>query len=561
MLVSHAASVEGLRQAALQGSVVDTGVAEKGHCGYCKRDGSSTSHGMIAKSMTAEVYQDLIDLGWRRSGTYLYKPDLKKTCCPQYTIRLCANEFQPSKSQAKLLKKWDSCVVGAGGLPDQPKSKQQPQRQPPPPPPQGPSKKQQKQQQQANRLPSTLSGLLQAAIQALVQQGVLPQATSYPPMVVLPARPQQQHKVRQQIMQAQQRLPPPQQQQQQQQQQQPHAQEAQHTGGGPGQPASSSTPTTSACDANSNNNGHNSHGPMVLSFHSPSAFAVAAAAARAVGAGPVRCRRQGGNQGIGRRDSGRPCPMDVDDGPQGPSSAPASAPAPVAATAAAQAPAPVAAGATATATTLPAAGAPSPSQCISPAAGAWDGAQAGTGCTGHSHAALPAADPGWLAARIVTQVAAAAAPQAGSGESGSDVVGVQGAGVSDGEGPVATVRVEGGLEMQLRAEGRGHLNWYALEGGVGHAAGVCGAGGKSPPGKACGSGGGGKSLGESRAKQQQPPPPPPLPPPQQQQQQQQQGVPAGLQQEDKGAAAGKGGVQISMAPNCFDEEEFQLYLK
>ena len=36
-----------------------------------------------------KVYQGMIDRGWRRSGLYCYKPDLKRSCCPQYTIK-CA---------------------------------------------------------------------------------------------------------------------------------------------------------------------------------------------------------------------------------------------------------------------------------------------------------------------------------------------------------------------------------------------------------------------------------------------------------------------------------------
>jgi hypothetical protein len=34
-----------------------------------------------------KVYQTMIDRGWRRSGRYCYKPDLKRSCCPQYTIK------------------------------------------------------------------------------------------------------------------------------------------------------------------------------------------------------------------------------------------------------------------------------------------------------------------------------------------------------------------------------------------------------------------------------------------------------------------------------------------
>ncbi|XP_039191190.1 arginyl-tRNA--protein transferase 1 isoform X1 [Crotalus tigris] len=74
-------------------------------CGYCKNDTGNFSHGMWAHSLTVQDYQDLIDRGWRRSGKYVYKPTMNRTCCPQYTIRCQVLHFQPSKSQKKVLKK------------------------------------------------------------------------------------------------------------------------------------------------------------------------------------------------------------------------------------------------------------------------------------------------------------------------------------------------------------------------------------------------------------------------------------------------------------------------
>jgi len=57
----------------------------------------------------------MIDRGWRRSGTYCYKPDLEISCCPQYTIRLNALDFVPTKQQRKLLRRWDNYVYGERG--------------------------------------------------------------------------------------------------------------------------------------------------------------------------------------------------------------------------------------------------------------------------------------------------------------------------------------------------------------------------------------------------------------------------------------------------------------
>lgn len=88
------------------------------------RSSNSRIPGMWAYHLTCSDYQQLIDRGWRRSGQYLYKPNLEQTwvsrcgvlvpadhrslrrsCCPQYTIRLDSHNFKPSKSHKKVLKK------------------------------------------------------------------------------------------------------------------------------------------------------------------------------------------------------------------------------------------------------------------------------------------------------------------------------------------------------------------------------------------------------------------------------------------------------------------------
>ena len=75
------------------------------HCGYCKSENGSISYGMWAHTLTCEDYQDLIDRGWRRSGKYCYKPIMKTTCCPAYTIRCDAVHFSLSRSQKVVLKR------------------------------------------------------------------------------------------------------------------------------------------------------------------------------------------------------------------------------------------------------------------------------------------------------------------------------------------------------------------------------------------------------------------------------------------------------------------------
>ncbi|BGP44414.1 Arginyl-tRNA--protein transferase 1 [Rhodotorula kratochvilovae] len=82
-------------------------------CGYCaevkgarSRSKSSKSYGCWAHTLSAATYKALIDRGWRRSGCYLYKPDLARTCCPQFTIALDAAAFTPSRSQRQVLQRF-----------------------------------------------------------------------------------------------------------------------------------------------------------------------------------------------------------------------------------------------------------------------------------------------------------------------------------------------------------------------------------------------------------------------------------------------------------------------
>ncbi|KAI5642164.1 arginyl-tRNA--protein transferase 1 [Phthorimaea operculella] len=81
-------------------------------CGYCKSPDTNFSHGMWAHTMTVGDYQDLIDRGWRRSGKYCYKPTMDVTCCPMYTIRCRVQEFKASKSQKKVLKRFNRFLSG-----------------------------------------------------------------------------------------------------------------------------------------------------------------------------------------------------------------------------------------------------------------------------------------------------------------------------------------------------------------------------------------------------------------------------------------------------------------
>ncbi|KAI5953854.1 ATE1 [Candida margitis] len=62
--------------------------------------------GSSITSMTCENYDELINQGFRRSGTFLYKSDLLRTCCRLYTIRTNMSYFKPSKKQRKAINRF-----------------------------------------------------------------------------------------------------------------------------------------------------------------------------------------------------------------------------------------------------------------------------------------------------------------------------------------------------------------------------------------------------------------------------------------------------------------------
>jgi hypothetical protein len=67
---------------------------------------------MVASTLTVHAYQELLDRGWRRSGTYLYLTFPDRNCCPTYTIRLHAPSFQPSAAQKKSLRRFAQFLSG-----------------------------------------------------------------------------------------------------------------------------------------------------------------------------------------------------------------------------------------------------------------------------------------------------------------------------------------------------------------------------------------------------------------------------------------------------------------
>ena len=85
---------------------------DHGHCGYCDNKKSTsekywTTAGFVCPKMSLEVYQSLINKGWRRCGTYYYKADVDKCCCRPYTIRMNVLNYKIRPSHKKALKKFN----------------------------------------------------------------------------------------------------------------------------------------------------------------------------------------------------------------------------------------------------------------------------------------------------------------------------------------------------------------------------------------------------------------------------------------------------------------------
>ncbi|KXX82049.1 Arginyl-tRNA--protein transferase 1 [Madurella mycetomatis] len=70
------------------------------------------SYYAIATSLTPAFYQKLVDRCWRRSGTLMYRPNQKNSCCPHYTLRLDSNQFRPTKDQRQAVNRFTRHVLG-----------------------------------------------------------------------------------------------------------------------------------------------------------------------------------------------------------------------------------------------------------------------------------------------------------------------------------------------------------------------------------------------------------------------------------------------------------------
>ncbi|KYQ89239.1 arginyltransferase [Tieghemostelium lacteum] len=108
-------------------SIVQLSGYYSSECHYCNASKTGrSSYGMSVVQLTVEDYQDLIDIGWRRSGQFLYKPDNSKACCQHNTIRLDVRQYKPSKDSRKTVNKFNRFLNGED-IKQQPKQLQQQQ--------------------------------------------------------------------------------------------------------------------------------------------------------------------------------------------------------------------------------------------------------------------------------------------------------------------------------------------------------------------------------------------------------------------------------------------------
>eukprot|EP01087_Luapelamoeba_hula_P003026 TRINITY_DN1285_c0_g1_i1.p1 TRINITY_DN1285_c0_g1~~TRINITY_DN1285_c0_g1_i1.p1 ORF type:complete len:652 (-),score=154.89 TRINITY_DN1285_c0_g1_i1:37-1992(-) len=79
--------------------------ASPGKCGYCRGPlPTSVVFGSDGLRLRTDEFQELLDLGWSRSGNYVYHPLNDQSCCILYNMRHDATKVFPNKSHKKVLR-------------------------------------------------------------------------------------------------------------------------------------------------------------------------------------------------------------------------------------------------------------------------------------------------------------------------------------------------------------------------------------------------------------------------------------------------------------------------
>lgn len=68
-------------------SLVELYRENEGQCYYCRKNPlGNAAYGINSTKMQVEIFQELLDRGWARSGNYIYLPSNHRNCCPTYAV-------------------------------------------------------------------------------------------------------------------------------------------------------------------------------------------------------------------------------------------------------------------------------------------------------------------------------------------------------------------------------------------------------------------------------------------------------------------------------------------
>ncbi|MDX1695829.1 MAG: arginyltransferase [Ketobacteraceae bacterium] len=79
-------------------------------CSYLPRQDAITLFADPKANLDRDLYSDLSELGFRRSGNYLYRPHCKQ-CSACIPVRIPSHEFQPSRKQRRVLRRNSDLTV------------------------------------------------------------------------------------------------------------------------------------------------------------------------------------------------------------------------------------------------------------------------------------------------------------------------------------------------------------------------------------------------------------------------------------------------------------------
>ena len=87
-------------------------------CGYCKhqtvplKNHNKSQFKFVIKSIPVNLLQRMLEKGWGRSGNLMYKKNYQNCCCKLYQPRVNIKNFEISKEQKKVMKRFRKYLSG-----------------------------------------------------------------------------------------------------------------------------------------------------------------------------------------------------------------------------------------------------------------------------------------------------------------------------------------------------------------------------------------------------------------------------------------------------------------